>query len=143
MWTYEPSSDPQAFQTSVKHIVSVAFEDALSMYALLAASTSRLLNVDGFFFSRAAILEPSFMQRALKLMQERVEQGQTKHLEYDYSMIRCAVLLGSAESYRGDFAAANIHFGVALKLLQKTGYGQRMTVEKYQGQLLMFDLFFS
>lgn len=142
IWTYNPEtlrSKPYAFKDSVVEVVNTAISDSLSMYSLLAASTSRLQHVDKKSFRAAADKEYHFMEQGLQLMRKRIEAKSVDSKALN-QIVRCIMFLGSAEAYRDNLPAARIHLLTALNLLGPDGV-IKMTDKNLQGQLLMADLF--
>lgn len=142
LWTYNPQtlrSKPYAFKSSVVQVVNTAIGDPLAMYALLAASTSRIQHVDRLAFPPGVQKEHVFMEQALQLMQKFIGTKPTDEKSLTH-IVHCIMFLGSAEAYRDNASAARIHMRTALEILGPGGV-MKLTDKNLQGQILMADLF--
>ena len=142
IWTYNPKtlrSKPYIFKSSVVQVVNTAIRDPLAMYALLAASSSRIQHVDRLPFPSAVQKEHFFMEHALQLMRKRIRTTPVDERDLTH-ILHCIMFLGSAEAYRNNLSAARIHLLTALEILGPGGV-MKLTDKNLQGQILMADLF--
>jgi len=133
------------FENAVNHVVQASLQDSLAMYCLLAASVSRMRHVDHLPLPEAtSSRESQYMNQALHLMQERINQA-AEHPGMDLLyLLTPMVFLSSAEAYRDDTGASKTHLQACVSLLEYHNMTvMDVTDPNLQGQLLMSDLFIS
>lgn len=133
------------FENAVNHVVQASLLDGLTMYCLLTAAVSRMRHVDHLPMPEATrSKENEYMNQALRLMQERIDQAAQKRGINLLYLLSSMVFLSAAEAYRDDLGASKTHLKACVSLLAHHGMSIiDVTDQNLQGQLLMSDLFLS
>lgn len=129
-----------AFRSAVEHIMCMAWADELAMCSLLSAASSRFRFIDRLPSPPPLEKEYCYLDRALNLLRMRINEN-TKDEKKVKELLQHVMFLASAEAYRDNVKAAQIHLKAAVKLLASRGGIMQVEDQCLQGQLLMTDLY--
>lgn len=128
------------FENAVNNIMKLAFSSKLAMCSILSAAACRLQFIDKLPCQLVVRKEVFYIQEALRLivpaLRKKVETN-----EGVQDMLVCMLFLLSAESYRDNDDAAEVHLRGIYQLLQPMGGLLSIDNATLKGQIAMADLY--
>ena len=130
-----------AFKNQVDNILTAAMRDRLTMYCLLTAAACRFQYVDRVSSPLLSRQECYYAYKAIQLLRIRMNDDNLQDAGQIHHNLVNIVFLMSAEAYRNNIIASEIHLQAAADLVESTGGIMQLEDTNLQGQLLMGDLY--